>query len=208
MAKKSEGSSGKVREGADLKKSHGVEYYSQLEYPVELVRDEDAYVASNPDLPGCISFGESPNEAIENLREVRSLWIQGQLESGNSIPEPSTPERFSGKFVLRIPKMLHRMADSQARREGVSLNTYITTVLASALTYSVQPRLTVSWDSEQMKQWWRTIHGWETRRVGASCEVHGITSEYGLFVNLISERVGNSSVRKLEAPERGEHYHA
>ncbi len=111
-------------------------YYMQLDYPVDLVRDEDMYVAAYPDLPGCVSMGSDPSEAIKKLDEVKSLWIEGRLAAGYSISEPPTVEEYSGKFVLRVPKLLHKMAERRARLEGVSLNTYITSVLAGAVGYA------------------------------------------------------------------------
>jgi predicted RNase H-like HicB family nuclease len=106
-----------------------------LDYPVELVPDGDEWTASNPDLPGCYSFGQDPNSAVENLSKVRSLWIEGELSSGNAIPEPAEDERYSGKFVLRIPRGLHRLADHKARQEGVSLNSLVGSLLSGALGY-------------------------------------------------------------------------
>lgn len=203
-------SGGKSRPVSDPKghlKKVSAEHYKRLEYPVELVRDEGAYVASNPDLPGCVSFGDSPNEAIESLREVRHLWIEGQFASGNAIPEPTAPERFSGKFVLRIPKTLHRMADTQARREGVSLNTYITSVLASGLAFASQARIEPTWDRERMKLWCRPMQGWETGRFGESWKAHGTSPDYALFVTMIAEKVGNSSIEKLGTSGTEEFYH-
>ena len=206
-AHKSESKSRRISDTAGHSKRPSAEHYKRLEYPVELVRDEDAYVARNPDLPGCVSFGDSPNEAIESLREVRDLWIEGQLASGNAIPEPSTPERFSGKFVLRIPKTLHRMADSQARREGVSLNTYITSVLASGLAFASQARIESSWDRERIKLWCKPMQVWDTGRFGESWQAHGSSSEYGLFVSLVAEKIGNSSIEKLNTSATGEFRH-
>jgi antitoxin HicB len=188
-------------------KTASAEYYKQLEYPIELVPDEGAYVASNPDLPGCVSFGDSPNEAIESLREVRDLWIDGQVASGHAIPEPSAPERFSGKFVLRIPKTLHRMADLQARREGVSLNTYITSVLASGLAFASQARIESKGDRDRMKFWCKPMHGWQTGRFGESWRAHGISSEYGLFVTLFANKFKDSSIEKLDTPWMKELHH-
>jgi len=195
------------KEVKDQMQRNSVEYYKELAYPVELVQDDESYVASNPDLPGCISFGETPNEAVENLQEVRTLWIEGQLASGNTIPEPSAPERYSGKFVLRIPKTLHRMVDTQARREGVSLNTYITSIVASGLAYQTRANVQPSLGHERITDWRRPIHGWETGRFGNSWQVHGISSNYGLFVGLVAQQVGNSSVERLDRSERGDfHY--
>jgi antitoxin HicB len=119
-----------------------LERYLALDYPIEMLKDEGSYVASHPDLPGCVSFGENPNAAVEGLEAIKKLWIKGQLASGNSIPEPSGEEQFSGKFVLRIAKGLHRLADMKARHEGVSLNTLIANILAGALGYPGKGRFT------------------------------------------------------------------
>jgi predicted HicB family RNase H-like nuclease len=129
----------------------GLEHYLALDYPIELVRDEDAYVASHPDLPGCQSFGENPTDAVERLGAIRKLWIQAQLESGRPIPEPTNEEQYSGKFVLRIPKGLHRIADLKAKKQGVSLNAFLSTVLAGAIGY---PEPTVgSLDQKEHLPW-------------------------------------------------------
>ena len=51
-------------------------------------------------------------------------WIETKLENGFSIPEPIDDEKYSGKFVLRLPKSLHKNLAIEAEKEGVSLNQY------------------------------------------------------------------------------------
>jgi hypothetical protein len=46
------------------------------------------------------------------------------------VPEPNNVDEFSGKFVLRIPRVLHKSLDREARRQGVSLNQYILHLLS------------------------------------------------------------------------------
>jgi len=46
------------------------------------------YIAWHPDLPGCMSDGDTPQEAIENLAEARGLYIESLLEDGLPVPEP------------------------------------------------------------------------------------------------------------------------
>jgi predicted RNase H-like HicB family nuclease len=103
-----------------------------LSYPIEIVEEDGQFTASNPDLPGCASFGDTPDEAVAELRATRRLWIRGQLESGNSIPEPASyAESFSGKLVLRLPKTLHRSLHEEARQQNVSLNQYLVYTLTN-----------------------------------------------------------------------------
>jgi predicted HicB family RNase H-like nuclease len=49
-------------------------------------------------------------------------WLTTALDRGIAIPEPET---FSGKFVLRVPKSLHRKLAENARRENLSLNQFL-----------------------------------------------------------------------------------
>jgi predicted RNase H-like HicB family nuclease len=113
-----------------------LEYYLGLRYPIEIVEEEDGVVATIPDLPGCASFGETIDEAVGNVNSTKELWISGRIESGQSVPEPNSVDEFSGKFVLRIPRVLHKSLDREAKRQGVSLNQYILHLLSerNALT--------------------------------------------------------------------------
>ena len=40
-------------------------HYQNLKYPMEMIEDDDAYVVSIPDLPGCIAYGDTLPEALE-----------------------------------------------------------------------------------------------------------------------------------------------
>lgn len=112
-----------------------LEHYMSLQYRIELIPDEGGIVARIPDLPGCMSSGDNPAEALEGLNEAKELWISARLDSGLSVPEPSSEEEsYSGKFVLRIPKSLHRALDERARAESMSLNSYLLYLLTERHT--------------------------------------------------------------------------
>lgn len=105
-------------------------YYENLKYPIEILEDDDAYVASVPDLPGCVAYGDTVEQVLESLRSVKKLWLEGRLDAGLSIPEPTELDEYSGKFVLRITRGLHKALQREAQRQGVSLNQYIGQILA------------------------------------------------------------------------------
>jgi antitoxin HicB len=107
-----------------------LEYYLALNYPIEIVEDDGRFVVSIPDLPGCVSYGDTSEEALANIKATKRLWLKGAVESGETIVEPTTVEDFSGKFVLRILRSLHQALDREARQQGVSLNMYIAHVLS------------------------------------------------------------------------------
>lgn len=105
-------------------------YYLALEYPYTVVPDEGAYFIRFPDLPGCMTQAHDPADIAAMAEEIRTLWIEGEYEDGATIPEPSSGTQYSGKFVVRLPKSLHRDLVEAAEREGTSLNAYVTYLLA------------------------------------------------------------------------------
>ena len=107
-----------------------LKHYLALPYSIEIIPDEEGYIATIPDLPGCMSSGHTVKAALRGLEEVKQLWLEGRLEAGEEIPEPTRIEDFSGKFVLRIPRTLHRTLEREARKQGVSLNQYVLYILS------------------------------------------------------------------------------
>ena len=106
-------------------------HYFALEYPFNVVADpEGGYVVVYPDLPGCMTQGETLEELVAMAQDARQSWIEAEYERGNDIPPPSYPEEYSGKFNVRIPKSLHRALAEASRREEVSLNQYVLSLLA------------------------------------------------------------------------------
>jgi predicted RNase H-like HicB family nuclease len=67
----------------------------KLEYPVliEPLRrvDGGGYLATVPDLPGCMSDGETPEEAIANVQDAIAGWIEVAGELGRPVPPPTIP---------------------------------------------------------------------------------------------------------------------
>lgn len=101
--------------------------YMNMPYNITIQKQTDEsgeyYYAKVMELDGCQSDGETVEEAYKNLREAMEGYIETKLENGAEIPLPIT-DRYSGKFVVRIPRSLHRSLAEAAAREGVSLNQY------------------------------------------------------------------------------------
>jgi antitoxin HicB len=67
-----------------------LEYYLSLPYTIELTPDEDGYwFAQIPLLKGCMTQGESREEALMMIDEAKELWLETALEEGIPIPEPT-----------------------------------------------------------------------------------------------------------------------
>ncbi|MDH3207699.1 MAG: type II toxin-antitoxin system HicB family antitoxin [Gemmatimonadota bacterium] len=64
-----------------------------MRYRVLIEQDEDGvFVAEVPSLPGCISQGESRDEALSNVREAIALYLESLEEHGDPVPPPITEE--------------------------------------------------------------------------------------------------------------------
>lgn len=100
--------------------------YMKLSYRMEIIEDKDegGFVVSFPELPGCITCGDTIESAIANARDAKREWIVAAIENGNKIQEPDTLENYSGQFKLRLPKSLHRSLAEHSKREGISMNQY------------------------------------------------------------------------------------
>ena len=71
-----------------------------------------------------VATGNTEAEALESLKEAMEGYLQTKLDYNDPIPEPAPAEGFSGKFLLRLPKTLHRKLSYESQKEGVSLNQY------------------------------------------------------------------------------------
>ena len=100
--------------------------YMELPYKMEIVEDkeEGCFVVSFPDLPGCITCGETVESAVANAMDAKKAWLEAALEEGIAIHEPDSIEDYSGQFKLRIPKSLHRLLAEHSKKEGISMNQY------------------------------------------------------------------------------------
>jgi len=102
-----------------------------MPYARELVRNADCtWFGRIVEFPGCMTEGDTQADVIEMLDDAMSAWIAAKIEDNETIPEPISAEDFSGKFMVRLPKTLHRDLARRAESEGVSLNQYVTTTLA------------------------------------------------------------------------------
>ena len=51
--------------------------------------DGGGYAAIVPDLPGCMSDGETPQEALVHVADAIATWIEAARDLGHAVPEPS-----------------------------------------------------------------------------------------------------------------------
>lgn len=100
--------------------------YMQLPYTriIQEINDEGGHYFYGKvlELDGCQSTGDTLENLYKSLNEAMEGWLEVKLENHLPIPLPTSTEGYSGKFMVRIPKSLHRRLALEAQNEGISLN--------------------------------------------------------------------------------------
>ena len=107
------------------------------DYPFELrpltKAEGGGWLITWPDLPGCMSDGETPEEAIENGKDAFAAWSSVRTRDLKKAMPKSAAVAKPARFVLRAPRSLHARLVERAKEEGVSLNTLVTSFIAESL---------------------------------------------------------------------------
>jgi antitoxin HicB len=187
-----------------------------LGYTVVMRRDEEGdVVAEIQELPGCIAHGENPQEAWNNVRDVQKAWIEERIESGGLIPEPEPEGDLpSGKFVQRVPRTLHKRLAELAKKEGVSLNQLVTSMLSEALgTKSIAVAVSAHAHMDPSHHW--LFAEWATQKepygewnFGQSITGQGDILSALRNVKRIVPRLTNQSLADAETKEIENYFHS
>lgn len=90
------------------------------------------HVAACPALGGISALGASRRKAVAQLEKAIELALETYEAEGWPVPAPDALEEYSGQFRLRLPRSLHAWLAHEARRQGVSLNSLVTSMLSRA----------------------------------------------------------------------------
>ena len=84
-------------------------------YKFEWDNDDQIYVASVDELKGCMSHGDTIEEASLMIKDALISHVSAMLEDKDEIPEPPKPEEYKGKIAYRTsPKMHYKIAKKAA----------------------------------------------------------------------------------------------
>lgn len=93
----------------------------KLSYPVCIYpnSDEDGFTAIVPDLPGCVTCGDTMQEVFEMAEDAASGWILTELEDGSPIPKASDIRSISAdEHPGGITSMLFLDMDAYSEKYG------------------------------------------------------------------------------------------
>lgn len=69
-------------------------------YAIEIFysEEDEGYIAVVPELPGCSAFGETEEEALEEIKTAMELWLETAKREGREIPQPRGKELLKAIF--------------------------------------------------------------------------------------------------------------
>ncbi len=119
-------------------RDNNLDYYQFTVRPLSKA-EGGGYLVDYPEVPGCMSDGETIEEAITNGREALSDCLTVMRESGLKVPKPDAEP---AQWRQRLPRTLYSKLTKQADAEGVSINSFVTAIIAEAIgaKQAVRPR--------------------------------------------------------------------
>lgn len=101
---------------------------------VEWFEEDQCYVGSCPGLMLGGVHGDDEAAVYKELCLAVEEWIRIYAADGDPLPEPTSGKEYSGKFVVRVGRELHRVLALNALRSCESLNSHCVNLLREDLT--------------------------------------------------------------------------
>ena len=99
-------------------------------YRVTWSEEDKEYVGLCAEFPSLSWLASSPEAALRGIRAVVADAVKDMRANRETVPEPLSSRRFSGKFMIRVPPETHRRLAVEAAEAGVSLNRLASAKLA------------------------------------------------------------------------------
>src|SRR3990172_5768218 len=87
--------------------------------------EDEAYIALSPEFPYASAFGDTPEQAVREMKIALGLVLESMAGDNPPLPAPRKIQSYSGELRVRFPRELHGRLAMLAEREGMSLNSYI-----------------------------------------------------------------------------------
>ena len=75
-----------------------MKHYEHYSMRIEWSDEDDAYIVTVPELPGCVTHGETYEKVVQQGQDAIDSWLDDQCASGRPIPSP----RFSSEQAERV----------------------------------------------------------------------------------------------------------
>ena len=99
-------------------------------YRVTWSAEDDEHVGLCAEFPSLSWLAATPEKALSGIRRVVAEVVDEMTAAGEPIPEALAEKKFSGRFMVRIPSLVHRTLATEAAEQGVSINRLVSAKLA------------------------------------------------------------------------------
>lgn len=99
-------------------------------YRVTWSPEDRGYVGLCAKFPSLSWLAETSDQAFAGIPELVAGCVADMQGAGEPVPEPLADRTYSGKFMVRVPREIHRALAIRAAEEGVSLTRLVSARLA------------------------------------------------------------------------------
>ena len=100
-------------------------------YRVTWSQEDSEHMGLCAELPSLSWLAPTPEKALAGIRRVVSEVVADMQAAGESIPEALAEKKYGGRFIVRVPSLVHRALATEAAEQGVSINRLVSAKLAA-----------------------------------------------------------------------------
>ncbi len=104
-----------------------VDHYT---YRVTWSQEDNEHVGLCAEFPSLSWLAPTPEKALAGIRRVVAEAVADLRASKEPIPEALAERQYSGRFIVRVPPLVHRALATEAAEQGVSINRLASAKLA------------------------------------------------------------------------------
>ena len=100
-------------------------------YRVTWSQEDGGHVGLCAEFPSLSRLAPTPEKALAGIRRVVGEVVADMQAAGEPVPEALAEKQYSGRFMVRIPSLVHRALATEAAEQGISINRLVSAKLAA-----------------------------------------------------------------------------
>jgi predicted HicB family RNase H-like nuclease len=99
-------------------------------YRITWSQEDGEHVGLCAEFPSLSWLAPTPEKALAGIRRVVDEVAADMQAAGEPIPDALSEKQYSGRFMVRVPSLVHRALATEAAEQGVSINRLVSAKLA------------------------------------------------------------------------------
>ncbi len=100
-------------------------------YRVTWSQEDSEHIGLCAEFPSLSWLAPTPEKALAGIRHLIEEVVADMQATGEPVPDPLSERQYSGRFMVRVPSLVHRALATEAAEQGVSINRLVSAKLAS-----------------------------------------------------------------------------